>query len=307
MGCLIETHLGLIAILIVISSIAMVRLLAADSDVVLRVAQGIVRVAGGIVRAEVRLSGGIDRLIGVAAGKGERHKARRIGIRISRTSSSTTDGAVGLRDRRLASAAASGVVLRVADGIVRIGVLVMAGEDLGGRLRRGIDRLIGVAAGKRERRDRENDGKPHGRFQRGETGRRTSAWSTRRRARPSVSLMFAQAIGQPIGDRLLAPSPLAALAARKGPSVATAQTEPRSRLPPRVRHAVETRTLQRKLPCGLKRPIRRIRLNRGANPKNANNFFHQTEIRPILLPVAEPETDRVRMLREQGRIFSLAM
>ena len=43
-------------------------------------------------------------------------------------------------------------------------VLVMAAEDLGGRLRRGIDRLIGVAAGKRERRDRENDGKPHGRF-----------------------------------------------------------------------------------------------------------------------------------------------
>ena len=37
--------------------------------------------------------------------------------------------------------------------------------------------------------------------------------------------------------------------------------------------------------------------------ENANNFFPQTEIRPILLPVAEPETDRVRMLREQGRIY----
>ena len=46
---------------------------------------------------------------------------RTIGIRISRTSSSTTDGAVGLRDRLLAAAAASGVVLRVADGIVRVG------------------------------------------------------------------------------------------------------------------------------------------------------------------------------------------
>jgi hypothetical protein len=37
--------------------------------------------------------------------------------------------------------------------------------------------------------------------------------------------------------------------------------------------------------------------------KNANNLFHQTEISLILLPVAEPETDRVRMLREQGRIY----
>jgi hypothetical protein len=36
--------------------------------------------------------------------------------------------------------------------------------------------------------------------------------------------------------------------------------------------------------------------------ENTNNLFHQTEISPILLPVAEPETDRVRMLREQGRI-----
>jgi hypothetical protein len=50
------------------------RLLAADSDVVLGVTRGIVRVAGGIVRAEVCLSGGIDRRIGVAAGERERHK-----------------------------------------------------------------------------------------------------------------------------------------------------------------------------------------------------------------------------------------
>jgi hypothetical protein len=51
------------------------RLLAADSDVVLGVARGIVGIAGGIVRAEGRLSGGIDRLIGVAAGERERHKS----------------------------------------------------------------------------------------------------------------------------------------------------------------------------------------------------------------------------------------
>jgi hypothetical protein len=47
--------------------------LAADPDVVLRVAGGIVRIAGGIVCAEARLSGGIDRLIGVAGGEHERH------------------------------------------------------------------------------------------------------------------------------------------------------------------------------------------------------------------------------------------
>ena len=128
----------------------------------------------------------------------------------------------------------------------------MAGEDLGGRLRRGIDRLIGVAAGKRERRDRENDGKPHGRFP--TVGRPAAGRARGRRGGEfghQVPVRFAQAIGQPIGGRLLAPSPLAALAARKGPSVAMAQTEPRSRFPHRVRHAVETRTLQRKLPCGL--------------------------------------------------------
>jgi hypothetical protein len=52
------------------------RLLAADPDVVLRVAGGIVRIAAGIARAEARLSGGIDRLIGVAAGERERHKSQ---------------------------------------------------------------------------------------------------------------------------------------------------------------------------------------------------------------------------------------
>src|SRR5580704_4050078 len=52
------------------------RLLAADPDVVLRVAGGIVRIAAGIIRAAVRLSGGIDRLIGVAAREHERHKSQ---------------------------------------------------------------------------------------------------------------------------------------------------------------------------------------------------------------------------------------
>jgi hypothetical protein len=52
------------------------RRLAADPDVVLRVAGGIVRIAAGIIRAAVRLSGGIDRLIGVAAGEHERHKSQ---------------------------------------------------------------------------------------------------------------------------------------------------------------------------------------------------------------------------------------
>src|SRR3984957_11077877 len=55
----------------------MYRLLAADSDVVLRVARGIVRIAAGIVRAAVRPTGGIDRLIGVAAGERERHKSQK--------------------------------------------------------------------------------------------------------------------------------------------------------------------------------------------------------------------------------------
>ena len=65
--------------------------------------------------------------------------------------------------RLVAAAAAPGVVLCVADGIVRIGVLVLAGEDLRGPLRRGIDVLIGVAPGEHERRDRQDDRDPHSR------------------------------------------------------------------------------------------------------------------------------------------------
>jgi hypothetical protein len=46
--------------------------LAADPGVVLCVADGIVRIAAGVIRAAVRLTGGIDRLIGVTARKCER-------------------------------------------------------------------------------------------------------------------------------------------------------------------------------------------------------------------------------------------
>jgi hypothetical protein len=71
----------------------------------------------------------------------------------------------------LASAAAPGVVLCVADGIVRIVVLIVAGEDLGGRLRREIDLPIGIAAGERERRNHDRDAEPHGRFRGRPVGR----------------------------------------------------------------------------------------------------------------------------------------
>ena len=62
----------------------------------------------------------------------------------------------------LAAAAAAGVVLRVADRIVRVGLDVAAGEDLGGPRRRGTYLLIGVAAREGERRDRDDDGDPYG-------------------------------------------------------------------------------------------------------------------------------------------------
>jgi hypothetical protein len=68
------------------------RLLAADADVVLRVAGGIVRIAAGIARAEVRLSGGIDRLIGVAAGERERHNSQNDRDPHSHPPVSTIDG-----------------------------------------------------------------------------------------------------------------------------------------------------------------------------------------------------------------------
>jgi hypothetical protein len=83
----------------------------------------------------------------------------------SRRGASSLDG-FGRRAGNAASTAtatataAPGVVLCVADGIVRIVVHVVAGEDLGGRPRREIDRLIGVAAGKRERRDRKDEAEP---------------------------------------------------------------------------------------------------------------------------------------------------
>src|ERR1700733_4297312 len=55
----------------------MVRLLAADADVVLGVAGGIVGIAGRIIRTMARLSGGIDRLIGVAGGARKRQKSQK--------------------------------------------------------------------------------------------------------------------------------------------------------------------------------------------------------------------------------------
>ena len=83
--------------------------------------------------------------------------------------------------------AAPGVVLCVADGIVWIVVHVVAGEDLGGRLRRGIDRLIGVAAGEDKRCDHDRDAEPCiGRFPSPlEPAGGTFVWSMRRRSRPS--------------------------------------------------------------------------------------------------------------------------
>jgi hypothetical protein len=57
----------------------------------------------------------------------------------------------------MAATAAPGVVLSVADGIVGIVVHVVTGEDLGGRPRREIDLLIGVAAGEDKRCDHDRE------------------------------------------------------------------------------------------------------------------------------------------------------
>jgi hypothetical protein len=53
-----------------------------------------------------------------------------------------------------------GLVLCIAGGIIRIVVQVVAGEELGGRARRGINALIGGTAHKRERRDCDRDAEP---------------------------------------------------------------------------------------------------------------------------------------------------
>jgi hypothetical protein len=60
----------------------------------------------------------------------------------------------------MAAASVPGLVLRIAGGIVRIGVQVVAGEDLGGRARREINPLIGVTAHECERRDCDGDAEP---------------------------------------------------------------------------------------------------------------------------------------------------
>ena len=62
----------------------------------------------------------------------------------------------------MAAAASPGLVLRITSRVVRIVVRVVAGEDLGGRARRGVDPLIGVATGEDKRRDCEDDGETHG-------------------------------------------------------------------------------------------------------------------------------------------------
>src|ERR1700722_12413642 len=81
--------------------------------------------------------------------------------------------------------AAPGVVLCVADGIVRIVVHVAAGEDLGGRLRRGIDRLIGVTAGEDKMRPRQRRRTARALPDSLEPASGTFVWSMRRRSRPS--------------------------------------------------------------------------------------------------------------------------
>jgi hypothetical protein len=94
------------------------------------------------------------------------HPTPAIGFKGSRKAGAVFTEALGAKrrwSRRSAATTAPGVVLRVAGGIVRIIVHVVAGEDLGGRLRRGIDRLIGVAAGERERHKSQNDRDPHSR------------------------------------------------------------------------------------------------------------------------------------------------
>jgi hypothetical protein len=65
-------------------------------------------------------------------------------------------------ERRLFAATASipGVVLCVADGIVRIAARIIRAAV---RLSRGIDRLIGVAAGEEKRCDHDRDAEQHGR------------------------------------------------------------------------------------------------------------------------------------------------
>jgi hypothetical protein len=104
---------------------------------------------GGVIAAGGRRSSCRDRAAGPI--EGEALLAKREPPPPSRAASTAT-------------AAAPGVVLCIANGIVRIVVHVVAGEDLGGRLRRGIDRLISVAAGEDKRCDNDRDAKPHGRF-----------------------------------------------------------------------------------------------------------------------------------------------
>ena len=103
------------------------------------------------------------------------------------------EGAGPCRDPLAAAAAAPGVVLRVADRIVRIGLLIVTGEDLRGPRRRGTDLLIGVAARERERRDRDDDRAPV------RAPGRTIVGSARGRGKPSGCPFLRGQFGQPVG------------------------------------------------------------------------------------------------------------
>jgi hypothetical protein len=92
------------------------------------------------------------------------------------------------------------VLFCVADGIVRI--VAQAGDDSGGRPRREINLLIGVAAGEDKRCDHDRDAEPHGRF--------PTHWS-----RP-VGRSFGRCAGRSRPSR--APSPGVAISLKAPPS-----------------------------------------------------------------------------------------
>src|SRR4029077_15824060 len=104
-------------------------------------------------------------LVAAVVGSSLASVERRGSRRLAWGNLSSLDG-FGRRAGRAAStattAAIPGVVLCVADGIVRI--VVRAGDDSGGRPRREIALLIGVAAGEDKRCDHDRDAERHGGF-----------------------------------------------------------------------------------------------------------------------------------------------
>ena len=94
----------------------------------------------------------------------------------------------------LAAAAAPGVVLRVADRVVRVGLDIAAGEDLGGGRRPGVDVLIGAAAGEREGPGGDDDAERYARpVGRSLLGRRAGE------GEPSGRPVCGARSGQPVG------------------------------------------------------------------------------------------------------------